>query len=203
MSNNTISLSKNQTISLKKQDGSGLKKIFMGLAWREASQTGGFLKRLFSSAQPIDLDSSVLCFDKNGNYMKDNTVWFRQTETFNDAIKHSGDNREGGNGKDDDERINIDLERLPANVQTLVFTVNSFTGQSFETVESARCRLVDAETNTEKASIDLTATGPHQGVIMAKIYRVGNGWEIKSIAEIGKGASRTFDDLLPQIRKHI
>ena len=31
-----------------------------------------------------------------------------------------------------DEVINVDLSRIPAHVQSPVFTVNSFTGQTFE-----------------------------------------------------------------------
>ncbi len=215
---NSISLSKSQSISLKKADGSALKRVFMGLSWKESAPEvvteivkPGFLGKMFGqkeqeiqvrkSADPIDLDSSVVCFDSSGNRV--DTVWFRQYEGLNGAIQHKGDNRSGGTGVGDDERINIDLSLIPQNVTTLVFTVNSFTGQTFETVEKARCRLVDADTNEEKASIDLTATGKHKGIIMAKLYRVGSGWDIKSIAEIGTGDSRTIEGLMPQILKLI
>lgn len=215
---NSISLSKNQSISLKKPDGSSLKKVFMGLSWKEGSPKvikdvvkPSFIGKMFGQKEqevertekvnPIDLDSSVVCFDASGN--KVDTVWFRQYEGLNGAIQHMGDNRSGGTGVGDDERINIDLSRVPKDVSTLVFTVNSFTGQTFESVEMARCRLVDAETNEEKASIDLTASGKHKGVIMAKLYRVGSEWEIKSIAELGGGDSRTIEGLMPQIMRHI
>jgi stress response protein SCP2 len=40
------------------------------------------------------------------------------------------DNRTGA-GEGDDEQIMVDLSRVPANVKSLVFTVNSFTGQTF------------------------------------------------------------------------
>lgn len=198
---NSISLSKNQSISLKKEDGSSLKKIFMGLSWSSGGKQG-FFGKLFSAGSDIDLDSSVVCFDASGRVV--DTVWFRQLTGLNGAIKHSGDDRSGGDGKSDNERINIDLTKVPSNVTSLVFTVNSFTGETFESIGSARCRLVDAETNTEKASIDLAASGKHKGVIMAKVYRVGSGWDIKSIAEIGNGSSsQTIDSLMPQIKNHL
>lgn len=198
----SINLSKNQSVSLKKADGSTLKKVFMGLSWSSGAEKKGFFGKLFSEQKDIDLDSSVVCFDASGSVV--DTVWFRQLTGLNGAIKHSGDDRSGGNGKSDNERINIDLSRVPSNVTTLVFTVNSFTGETFESIGLARCRLVDADTNEEKASIDLAASGKHQGVIMAKVYRVGSGWDIKSIAEIGNGSSsRTIDSLMPQIKAYL
>lgn len=216
---NSISLSKNQSISLKKEDGSSLKNVFMGLSWSSASaqtvketvkpgffgkllgQEERIVERHVSGGADIDLDSSVVCFDSNGNRV--DTVWFRQLTGLNGAIKHSGDNRSGGDGNSDDERIHIDLSKVPSNVTSLVFTVNSFTGQTFESVGKASCRLVDNDTNQEKAKIDLAASGKHKGIIMAKLYRVGAGWDIKSIAEIGTGESRTIDGLMPQILRHI
>jgi tellurium resistance protein TerZ len=68
-------------------------------------------------------------------------VWFRQLQSKDGSIKHSGDNRTGA-GEGDDEQIIVDLSRIPANVKSLVFTVNSFTGQNFSQVENAYCRIV-------------------------------------------------------------
>jgi len=198
----SINLSKNQSVSLKKADGSSLKKVFMGLSWSSGVEKKGFFGKLFSEEKDIDLDSSVVCFDASGNVV--DTVWFRQLTGLNGAIQHTGDDRSGGDGKQDNERINIDLSKVPSNVTTLVFTVNSFTGETFDSIGLARCRLVDADNNEEKVSIDLAAKGKHKGVIMAKVYRVGSGWDIKSIAEIGNGSSsRTIDDLMPQIKKNL
>lgn len=216
----SINLSKNQSVSLKKADGSSLKKVYMGLSWsggegRVVQETvkPGFLGRLLGQEERtvshrvgggsnIDLDSSVVCFDASGNVV--DTVWFRQLTGLNGAIQHTGDDRSGGDGKNDNERINIDLSKVPSNVTALVFTVNSFTGETFDSIGLARCRLVDADNNEEKVSIDLAAKGKHKGVIMAKVYRVGSGWDIKSIAEIGNGSSsRTIDDLMPQIKTNL
>jgi tellurium resistance protein TerZ len=41
---------------------------------------------------------------------------------------------------------------LPANVEYLAFTVNSFRGQSFNDVDNAFCRVVD-QTNKELPAI--------------------------------------------------
>ena len=51
-----VSLSKGQTVSLAKQDGSTLKRIHMGLGWDAA-------KGRFGRTKAIDLDASCMVFD--------------------------------------------------------------------------------------------------------------------------------------------
>ena len=79
-------------------------------------------------------------------------VWFRQLASRDGAIEHSGDNLTG-EGDGDDETIHVDLQRLPGTIQHLVFTVNSFRGQTFDQVENAYCRILDdAKTRSWRAS---------------------------------------------------
>jgi tellurium resistance protein TerZ len=90
---------------------------------------------------------------------------------------------------------------VPASVKALVFTVNSFTGQTFATVENAYCRLINAANQQEVARFNLSVTGSHSAQIMAKLYRHGGEWKMHAIGENGNG--RTFDDLMPQISVHL
>lgn len=193
----TIKLGKGNSIDLTKQ-APGLSRIFMGLGW-DVAKSKGMFGGLFGgggSGDSIDLDASVIGFDNRGN--KVDAVWFRQLAGFGGAVKHSGDNRTG-DGDGDDETINIDLTRLPANVHALVFTVNSFTGQTFERVENATCRLVDATKNTEIARIELASKGGHTGVVMAVVKRTANGgWEMKAIGDTTQ--ARTFESMGPQLQ---
>ncbi|MNL47201.1 Stress response protein SCP2 [compost metagenome] len=120
-------------------------------------------------------------------------MWFRQLQSQDGSIKHSGDNRTGdGNG--DDETIYVDLQRLPASVKYLVFTVNSFTGQTFEKVENAYCRIVNAGNKSELARFNLSERGGHTGIVMASLVRESGGWEFKAIGKVTNG--RTADDLV-------
>jgi len=83
-------------------------------------------------------------------------------------------------------------------VQSLVFTVNSFTGESFDRIENAYCRVVDSTDGKEMARYDLTGSGPHTGQVMAKLVRSGAGWEMKALGERTTG--RTFHDMMGVIR---
>ena len=84
---------------------------------------------------------------------------------------------------------------------TLVFTVNSFQGDTFDRIENAYCRLVDTATNVELARFDLTGSGSHTGQIMAKLTRGPGGWDMKAIGERTTG--RTFHDMMPTIGGHL
>jgi tellurium resistance protein TerZ len=192
-----LSLVKGQKISLSKEAGTELQSIFMGLGW-DMLQTGGkgLFGKLFGGGQPeaIDLDASCLMFNENKQVV--DVVWFRQLQSQDGSIRHSGDNLTG-EGDGDDETIMVDLTRLPATVTTLVFTVNSFRGQTFEQVNNAYCRLVNGQNKSEIARYNLSSTGSHTGMIMAKVYKHGGEWKMHAIGEPESG--RSFQDMMPHI----
>lgn len=184
-----ISLSKNQTISLEKEAGTGLKKIRMGLGW-DPVKPSGFFAKLLNSDTAIDLDASCILLDSSKQPL--DLVWFRQLKSNDGSIVHSGDNRTG-EGDGDDESILVNLEQLPAGVKHLVFTVNSFTGQNFESVENAYCRIVDELTGKELARFNLSEKGRHTGVVMAYLSRTPAGWDLTAVGTVANG--RTAQDL--------
>ena len=49
----SVNLQKGQKISLKKSDGSGLKKVMVGLGWDEAQPTATGWRALFASSSSI------------------------------------------------------------------------------------------------------------------------------------------------------
>lgn len=191
----SVSLNKGQTVSLTKSGGGTLTRVRMGLGWDAVKKRGlfGGMK-----SQTIDLDASCLLFDTGGRLV--DQVWFSQLRSQNGSVQHTGDNLTG-DGDGDDESIIVDLPRLPQHVQTLVFVVNSFTGQNFSQIENAFCRLVDETTGGELARYELTGSGSHTAQVMAKVSRVGDGWSMTAIGAIASG--RTFHDLLPSVAGHL
>src|SRR5919205_1208792 len=185
----SVSLSKGQTVSLTKREGGTLTRVRMGLGWDAVKKKGlfGGMK-----SQSIDLDASALLFDASGNLV--DQVWFRQLRSKDGAVQHTGDNLTGA-GEGDDESIRVDLAALPSSVASIVFTVNSFTGQDFSQIENAFCRLVDETTENEIARYELSGSGRHNAQIMAKVARDGAGWSMTALGVAASG--RTFHDLLP------
>ena len=190
-----VNLQKGQKISLEKEAGGALSSVVMGLGWDVAKKKGLFG---FGREQSIDLDASCFLFDDNNNPL--DLVWFRQLASRDGSIQHSGDNLTG-EGDGDDEQIAVALNRIPANVKTLVFTVSNFTGQNFSQVENAYCRLVDGQSGKEIARYDLSAQGSHTAQIMAKVYRHNGEWKMHAIGENCQG--RTPDEILPKITPYL
>ncbi|MBK3582834.1 TerD family protein, partial [Streptomyces sp. MBT57] len=150
-------------------------------------------------ARDIDLDASAVLFA--GKEPQD-VVFFQHLTSDDGSVQHTGDNRVGGAGEGgDDESIVVDLRRVPAHVDQIIFTVNSFTGQTFEEVEAAFCRLVDESNSQELARYTLTGGGRHTAQIMAKVQRAGSGWQMTAIGAAADG--RTFQDLMPAVAQHL
>jgi tellurium resistance protein TerZ len=191
----SVSLSKGQTVSLEKRGGGTLRIVRMGLGWDAAKKKGLFGKL---RTQTIDLDASALLFDGTGQLV--DQVWFQQLVSRDGSVQHTGDNLTG-EGEGDDESIKVDLGSVPAGVQSIVFTVNSFTGQDFSQIENAFCRLIDESNDTEIARYELTGSGTHTAQIMARVSRDGSGWSMTAIGATASG--RTFHDLLPAIAGHL
>ena len=142
-----------------------------------AAPNGAPLARLVA----VDLDASVVAFDSAGNEL--GIVWQRHLNEFYGALQHTGDSREG-TVQGDAERIQVELHRLPEQVAALMFTLTSFSGQSFTDLRSAYCRFVDGDTNLELARFELTDTQPSTAVLLSMLKRHGpQWWEVRTIGE--------------------
>jgi tellurium resistance protein TerZ len=190
-----INLEKGQKISLSKEAGGELRRVIMGLGW-DAKKKKGFLG-FGGGDQEIDLDASCVMFDTEKQVV--DVVWFRQLKSKDGSITHTGDNRTGA-GDGDDEQIIVELGSVPANVASLVFVVNSFTGQSFEQIENSFCRIVNGANQAELARYNLSCNGNHTAMVMAKVYRHNGEWKMHALGESASG--QTFADLMPKIQPH-
>ncbi|MEU6951719.1 TerD family protein [Streptomyces sp. NPDC045714] len=183
-----VTLQKNQTVSLVKGGAPLLSRVRMGLGWEPAFR-----------GKDIDLDASVIAYGPNRNHL--DSCYFGKLTILNGAIKHSGDNLTG-EGAGDDEVIMVDLGRIPAEATGLVFTVNSFTGQKFNEVAKAYCRLIDDASGEELVRFDLTGAEPQTGVMMAKLIKQFTGeWEMTGMGEFVK--SRTVRGMVKPAAKSL
>jgi tellurium resistance protein TerZ len=164
-----VSLSNGWMIELAKRGSEGLSQVFMCLGWDVVKPTG--IMRMLSSEEPIDLDATKNLVD---------VVWFRQLNRRDGGVRHGGDNITRA-GDRDVEVIYLDLEAVPAEVVSLVFTVNSFRGQTFSKVANGSCGLVDAAANVEVARLDVTEAGDHLGLVMSCVYRDKGQWTMHFI----------------------
>ena len=168
-----IELSKGQELALT-SDGQPLTRLRLGLGW-DKIPTAGFIG---SGAPEVDLDASAVQFA--GGQLFD-LAFYNNLTTRDGSVVHLGDNT-SGRGEGDDEVLTVDLTRVYARVDTIVFLVSSYQGHSLEWVGNCYCRLV-GDDDVELARYTLTLGVPQTGVAMAKLVRDGEQWKVRAIGE--------------------
>ena len=169
-----VSLAKGQRVSLVKNGHQALTQVRMGLGWDPIKRGGVFGKREVQ----IDLDAAAVLFSAG---KPTDVAFYNQLRSKDGSVQHMGDNRTG-EGEGDDEVITVDLTRVPAQVDAVVFVVTSYEGQTFEQVHNAFCRLVDAA-DGELARYELAGGMAYTALAMAKIYRADGGWKLQALGE--------------------
>lgn len=187
-----IELSQDQELALAGQDGQPLTRLQVGVGWDHAPNAGF----AGSGAAPIDLDASAVQFA--GSTLFD-LAFFNNLATHDGSVVHLGDNTTG-KGQGDDETISVDLTKVYAKVDTILFLVSSYQGHSLEYIRNAYCRVSD-DRGTELARLTITLGVRETGLVMAKLVRDGEGWTLRAIgAGIAlKTPTESIESLLPYI----
>ena len=185
----SVSLKKGQKVDLTKGNA-GLNQIMIGLGWDEVEKNGGgFFGGLFGGkkGQDIDCDASViLC--KNGKCEgKKDVVYFGNLKHFSNAVQHMGDNLTGG-GDGDDEQILVELGKIPAEYDKIVFVVNIYQAiarhQDFGMVKNAFIRIVDCRNNTELCKYNLSENYDGMyAMVFGEVYKKDNEWKFNAIGQ--------------------
>ncbi|MFS0655404.1 TerD family protein [Bacillus sp. 179-C3.3 HS] len=184
-----ISLEKGQRIDLTKGN-KGLSNILVGLGWDPVSQQGGgLLGKLFGGGgADIDCDASVLML-KNDRFTENkDLIYFGNLKSRCGSVEHTGDNLTG-EGDGDDEQVLVNLDKVPGNVNKLVFVVNIYDArkrnQHFGLIQNAYIRIVDRSNNQELVKYNLKDEyAGSTSLIVGEIYRHENDWKF---AAVGNG----------------
>ena len=172
-----ISLSKGGNVNLSKE-APGLNKIVVGLGW-DARATDG---------AAFDLDASAFLVKLDGKVRSDSDFCFYNNKVVaNGAVQHTGDNLTGA-GEGDDESIKVELSKIPADLDKVVFTVTIHEAearkQNFGQVNHAFIRVVNEESGLEIARYDLSEDASIEtAMIFGEIYRVGTDWKFKAVGQ--------------------
>ena len=171
-----VTLAKGGNVSLSKA-APNLTAVTVGLGWDVRATTG----------QDFDLDASAIGLS-NGKALHDNFfVFYNNLRSPDGAIEHTGDNLTG-EGDGDDESINIDLQALTPQVESVVFPVSIHDAdarrQNFGQVRNAFIRVVDRATGAELARYDLTEDASSEtAMIFGELYRRGPEWKFRAIGQ--------------------
>ena len=181
-----------QSLLLAADDGATLSSVQMAVGW-EHSPTAGFAG---SGTAPVDLDASAVQF-AGGQFF--DLAFFNNLTTRDGSVSHLGDNTTG-KGEGDDEAISVELTKVYAKVDTILFLVTSYQGHSLEYIRNAYCRLID-DAGVEFARFTITLGVRETGLVMAKLVRAGEGW---SLHAIGAGiALKTPTDSIESLSPYV
>ncbi len=175
-----VSLKKGGNVSLTKEAGpAGLTNAIVGLGWDVRTTTG----------TDFDLDASAILVKADGKAFDDKSFVFFNNKTSGDgSVVHGGDNLTG-QGDGDDEQIKVDLTKVPAEVDKIVFPVSVYEGdargQSFGQVRGAYIRVVNGgDGTTELARYDLTEDAATEtAMIFGELYRAGEEWKFRAVGQ--------------------
>ncbi|AQR68435.1 TerD family protein [Janthinobacterium lividum] len=172
-----ISLQKGGNVNLSKE-APNLKKIIVGLGWDPRSTDGA----------TFDLDGSAFLLKSDGKVRGDSDfIFYNNLKSTDGSVVHTGDNTTG-EGEGDDERIEIDLSRVPADIDRISITVTIHDAdarrQNFGMVSKAFIRCLNAEGEKEIARYDLSEdSSTETAMIFGEIYRYNGEWKFKAIGQ--------------------
>lgn len=215
-----ISLEKGQKISLEKTNGDSLKEFCVGVNWGAIEKSGGFFgfgKKMVN----VDLDLSCVLIDSNRDivdyiyspyYREDLLARYNlkkgKLTTDDNALKHSGDDRQGdSNGDDelDNEIVAVDLSKLNSRVQEIYFFLNNVGQEDFSQIPYAKLRMYEGTPSRVKevfASYNVASESKFSGkraLIMGKLVKTDGKW---SFAAMGDATEDLFmGETIQRIRK--
>ena len=171
-----INLSKGQKVDLTKGNP-GLKNIMVGLGWDVNA---------FDSGSDFDLDAAAFMLGENGKCPTEKEfVFYGNLAHPSEAVKHMGDNLTG-EGDGDDEQIEVDLSKIPANISKIAFTVTIYDAevrrQNFGQVNNAFIRIYREDTGEELLRYDLGEDfSIETAAVFGELYKNNGEWKFNAI----------------------
>lgn len=214
-----INLTKGQRIDLKKIGGDTLTNFCVGVNWGSIERyvtktrtTGGFLgfggkTENYSEQESINVDLDLSCILVNRNNQMCDYIYSPaynikllekfgldrgKLTTFDGAMRHSGDDREGDKGGDDgldNEIITVDLAGLHADVSQIFFFLNNVGQEDFSQIPYAKIRMYEGSPTHVKdvfASYNVSSEAKYGGkkaLIMGKLYKKDGEWKFHAIGD--------------------
>ena len=208
-----INLTKGQSIDLRK-DTHDLNQITIGLGWKVREKKNGILGGIFGAKDNLEFDLDAIAFlldehDKvrsrgDDKLVGGDIVFFNSRQHPSGTVTHSGDNRTGGTGADDDEQIVVRLNSVPEQYHRILFLVCIYQGtthgQHFGQIDSAYIRAVDGK-GREITRYSLNSDAAYDGkctMVFGEVYRCRDSWQFRAI-----GDAHPYDSFVYLLKEHL
>jgi tellurium resistance protein TerD len=168
-----------------------IQKFMVGMGW-DPNKT--------DSGQQFDLDASAFMLNAKGQLLTDSHfVYYNNVKSPEGCLEHAGDNTTG-EGDGDDEKIQVDLSKLPAGCEKITFVVTIHDAenrrQNFGQVSKAHVRIFNPISNEEILKYDLGEDFSVETAIeFGELYCKDGAWKFKAIGVGFAGGLQKFVDL--------
>ncbi len=172
-----VNLSKGGNVNLTKA-APGMRAVVVGLGW-DARATDG---------ATFDLDASAFLLSAAGKVRSNlDFIFYNNKRSSCGSVEHGGDNQTGA-GDGDDEKVNVNLSNVPAEVDRVAFCVTIHDAdtrrQNFGMVSRAFIRVLDAANSTEIARYDLSEDASIEtAMIFGELYRNQGDWKFRAMGQ--------------------
>lgn len=158
-------------------------RVVVGLRW-DPQRLPFYLRWITPSGkQGYDLDLTCYIFNNYGDFSGIVSGEDLVHEDGSGAIYHSGDDKTGEFGHNDEE-ISIELVNLPEDVAHIVFIVTCKSAHSFDDVKNPNVRLTDAKTQRDQIKTDLDKDGAdHNAHVFVRLFKEGTTWMVEEVNE--------------------
>ena len=183
----------------------GVERVLVGCGWDAQERPGD---------QAFDVDVSCALLDAQGCLPADAFyVYYGALRFGADVVVHTGDNLTGA-GAGDDERLLIDLARVPREVAQIDVLISIYRGaergQTFGMISDCYTRVVDVthERDTAKTGPLYDATTyagaefarcavndaalTADGMLFGAFVRVGDGWRFRCVQKVLHGGIKAY-----------
>jgi stress response protein SCP2 len=177
-------------ITLKKEDEpadlGGVTHLSIGVSWDPTAGSSGGLMGKIRQKTGTDLDLIAIALQGTEPVR---LAGLDSTDPFgNGSLVHSGDNQTG-RGEGDDETVTVVLDKVPANITSIVFIAAAYKKRSaFQNARNISFKVYDATGGTTQQVADIwpSLLTSDNGCAVAKATRDSEGWKLKVVNETGK-----------------
>ena len=159
----------------EKQSLQGLTKIKIGLGWNPNEGVGN----------KFDLDASIFMLNSGKKVPTDgHFIFYNNLISPDGGVEHKGDNRDG-DGDGDDEVVMVDLNKMGAAVEEILFVVTIHDAatrkQNFGQVRNSYIRIVDDSNGTEIMKYELDEDfSVETSIEFGRLYKRNNEWKFEA-----------------------
>ncbi len=150
---------------------------------RRADVEGGRLQAVVRWSDPLgtaDIDVSALLLGSHGRVRSDDDFVFYNAPAGGDgSVRLLGKRADEEAGED---RVSVDLESLPSEVETIVIAASLDTGSGFGDVRELGLVLLDSA-GQPTARFDVADAGTETAMVLGELYLRGEEWKFRAVGQ--------------------